>query len=175
MKAFLLLLAIVFSFLGFSRSEHNKNGLAGGNSEQKCQMIGNAKELMTKIDVEPVKSQYITYIYHSSICSYCTKVMNSIKDNENVEIIDFHEDSNVEELVQTKKPIVVLMKNINKGRSIDRSIFFAELNKKGGKIQVPALEVQDFILYESDEIIKFYKHLIQKVSGGDDDSEQSQE
>ncbi|GAB67552.1 hypothetical protein PCYB_121200, partial [Plasmodium cynomolgi strain B] len=169
MNAFLLL-AIVFSFLGFCRTEQN-NGMGGGNPEQKCQVISNAKELITKIDAEPVKNQYVTYIYHSSICSYCTKVTDSIKDNENVEIIHFHEDSNLEELVKTEKPIVVLMKNINKGSSIDRSAFFAELNEKGGKIQVPALEVHDFIMYESDEIIKFYKHLIEKVAGGDGDSE----
>ncbi|EUD67818.1 hypothetical protein C922_02007 [Plasmodium inui San Antonio 1] len=173
MNAFLLL-AIVFSFLGFCRSEP-KNGRGGGNPEPKRQVISNAKELMTKIDGEPVKTQYITYIYHSSVCSYCSKITDSIKDNKNVEIIDFHEDSNLEELVKTEKPIVVLMKNINKGSSIDRSIFFAELNEKGGKIQVPALEIHDFIMYESDEIIKFYKYLIDKVSGGDDDSEKSQE
>ncbi|EDL44568.1 hypothetical protein PVIIG_01624 [Plasmodium vivax India VII] len=172
MNAFLLL-AIVFSFLGFCRSEHN--GTPGGNPAQKHQVISNAQELITKIDAEPVKSQYVTYIYHSSICSYCTKVTDSIKGNQHVEIIDFHEDSNLEELVQTEKPIVVLMKNINKGSSIDRSIFFAELNEKGGKIQVPALEIHDFIMYESDEIIKFYKHLIEKVGGGEGDSEESQE
>ncbi|ANQ09596.1 Uncharacterized protein PCOAH_00040700, partial [Plasmodium coatneyi] len=169
-----LLLAIVFSFLGFSGAQH-KNGMTGGNSEQKLQVISSAKDLITKIDAEPVKSQYVTYIYHSSICAYCSKVTDAIKDNENVEIIKFHEDSNVEELIKTEKPIVVLMKNIHNGSSINRSIFFSELKEKGGKVQVPALGIDDCIMYESDEIIKFYKHLIEKVEGGDGDSEDSQE
>eukprot|EP00366_Plasmodium_knowlesi_P002335 XP_002259832.1 hypothetical protein, conserved in Plasmodium species [Plasmodium knowlesi strain H] len=175
MNAFFLL-AIVFSFLGFGGAQQKK-GMTSGISERRVQVVTNADDLIAKIDKDPMKSQYVTYIYHSSICSYCSKVTSSIEDNENVEIINFHEGNNLEELLKSDKPIVVLMKNINKGSSIDRSSFFSELKRKGGKVQVPALGISDYIMHESDEIIKFYKHLIEKVTGGngDDDSHESQE
>ena len=42
--------------------------------------------------------------------------------------------------------------------SIFDSKFKEELLQKGGKIQVPCLIHEDFVLYESEEIIKYLNH-----------------
>ncbi|CZT62551.1 hypothetical protein PFAG_04855 [Plasmodium falciparum Santa Lucia] len=144
-----------------------------GRNQMKSQDIEkNNKELSNKMDTQDSK-QYITYLYHSSICQYCSKVTSMLENNDNVEIIKFKENNKIEDFGKFTKPIVVLLKNINKENSLERSIFYEELKRKGKKVQVPALEVNNIILFESDEIIKFYKKLLQKVSNDDKSSLQN--
>ncbi|SBS91177.1 conserved Plasmodium protein, unknown function [Plasmodium ovale] len=157
----------VIFFLGIVKNEGTNT--FSRNKIKKLPVASDANDLISKLDLDG-KKQYITYIYHSSICSYCSKVTDAIKDNNNVEILQFHENSKLEDLTYTNKPIIVLMKNINREDSIDRSIFYNELNKKGGKIQVPALEFNDHIMYESSEIINFYQHLLEKIEANNDSS-----
>ncbi|KYN97286.1 hypothetical protein PGSY75_1351800 [Plasmodium gaboni] len=156
-----------FSFIGFSKRGEGRH-LFGRNQMKSQDIEKNNKELSNKMDSQDPK-QYITYLYHSSICQYCTKVTSMLENNDNVQIIKFKENDKIEDFGKFKKPIVVLLKNINKENSLERSIFFDELKRKGKKVQVPALEVNNIIIFESDEIIKFYKKLLQKVS----DDEQS--
>ncbi|VEV58734.1 conserved Plasmodium protein, unknown function [Plasmodium vinckei vinckei] len=149
----------VLSFLGLIESRgRNSNRNSKIN---KLPVIKDSTKLISIIDKTP-KKQYITYIYHSSICSYCSLIMDALEGNEHVEMVDMDEDSKLEDLIKTDKPIVVILKNINKEDSVERSKFYHELQTKGGKLRVPALEIDNHIMYESQEILAFYKHLLSK-------------
>ncbi|CXJ05810.1 conserved Plasmodium protein, unknown function [Plasmodium berghei] len=149
----------VLSFLGLIQ---NKGRTPNRNSKiKKLPVIKDSTKLISIIDKTPTK-QYITYVYHSSICSYCSLITDALKDNEHVKMIKINDDSKLEDLIKTDKPIVVILKNINKEDSVERSKFYYELQKKGGKVRVPALEINNHIMYESKEILAFYKHLLSK-------------
>lgn len=69
-------------------------------------------------------------LYHFASCPFCVKVRNYLKDNNiSIEQKDTHEDENA--------------KN--------------ELMSIGGKTQVPCLFIDGKPLYESDEIIDWFK------------------
>ena len=72
-------------------------------------------------------------LYYMPECPFCKKVESVIKKyNVDIPLANIHEDEN-------------------------RS----ELEEKGGMVQVPALLIDDKVLYESSDIVKYIKeHLI---------------
>lgn len=63
-------------------------------------------------------------------CPYCDKVISYMKDNDiELELVDIHANPNNRE----------------------------ELIRLGGKVQVPMLLIDDNPLYESEDIIKWFK------------------
>jgi len=70
-------------------------------------------------------------LYYKAECPYCQKVLNYMMDNcqiKDVELVDIKEGNNNEDLI-----------------------------KRGGKDQVPCLFIDGKALYESDDIIKYFK------------------
>lgn len=70
-------------------------------------------------------------LYYKVECPYCQKVLNYMMDNcqiKDVELVDIKEGNNNEDLI-----------------------------KRGGKDQVPCLFIDGKALYESDDIIKYFK------------------
>lgn len=70
-------------------------------------------------------------LYYKVECPYCQKVLNYMMDNcqiKDVELVDIKEGNNNEDLI-----------------------------KRGGKDQVPCLFIDGKPLYESDDIIKYFK------------------
>lgn len=70
-------------------------------------------------------------LYYKAECPYCQKVLNYMMDNcqiKDVELVDIKKDNNNEDLI-----------------------------KRGGKDQVPCLFIDGKALYESDDIIKYFK------------------
>lgn len=70
-------------------------------------------------------------LYYKSECPYCQKVLNYMMDNcqiKDVELVDIKEGNNNEDLI-----------------------------KRGGKDQVPCLFIDGKALYESDDIIEYFK------------------
>ncbi|MDY2986566.1 MAG: glutathione S-transferase N-terminal domain-containing protein [Peptoniphilus sp.] len=70
-------------------------------------------------------------LYYKPTCPYCVKVLNYMDEN-NIETIEL---LNVDEIDGLR----------------------AELNERGGKTQVPALDIDGKIMYESDEIVEYLK------------------
>lgn len=70
-------------------------------------------------------------LYYKPTCPYCVKVLNYMGEN-NIETIEL---LNVDEIDGLR----------------------AELNERGGKTQVPALDIDGKIMYESDEIVEYLK------------------
>ncbi len=70
-------------------------------------------------------------LYYKVECPYCQKVLNYMMDNcqiKDVKLVDIKEGNNNEDLI-----------------------------KRGGKDQVPCLFIDGKALYESDDIIKYFK------------------
>lgn len=70
-------------------------------------------------------------LYYKAECPFCQKVLNYMMDNcqiKDVELVDIKEGNNNEDLI-----------------------------KRGGKDQVPCLFIDGNPLYESDDIIKYFK------------------
>ena len=70
-------------------------------------------------------------LYYKAECPYCEKVLGYMMDHCNVkgvELVDIKEGNNNEDLI-----------------------------KRGGKDQVPCLFIDGKALYESDDIIKYFK------------------
>lgn len=70
-------------------------------------------------------------LYYKAECPFCQKVLNFMMDNcqiKDVELVDIKEGNNNEDLI-----------------------------KRGGKDQVPCLFIDGKALYESDDIIKYFK------------------
>lgn len=70
-------------------------------------------------------------LYYKPECPFCQKVLNYMMDNcqiKDVELVDIKEGNNNEDLI-----------------------------KRGGKDQVPCLFIDGKPLYESDDIIKYFK------------------
>ena len=70
-------------------------------------------------------------LYYKAECPVCQKVLNYMMDNcqiKDVELVDIKEGNNNEDLI-----------------------------KRGGKDQVPCLFIDGKALYESDDIIKYFK------------------
>ncbi|AVM66881.1 MAG: glutaredoxin family protein [Fenollaria massiliensis] len=70
-------------------------------------------------------------LYYKAECPFCQKVLNYMMDNcqiKDVELVDIKEGNNNEDLI-----------------------------KRGGKDQVPCLFIDGKALYESDDIIKYFK------------------
>lgn len=70
-------------------------------------------------------------LYYKAECPFCQKVLNYMMDNcqiKDVELVDIKKDNNNEDLI-----------------------------KRGGKDQVPCLFIDGKALYESDDIIKYFK------------------
>lgn len=70
-------------------------------------------------------------LYYKAECPFCQKVLNYMMDNcqiKDVELVDIKEGNNNEDLI-----------------------------KRGGKDQVPCLFIDVKPLYESDDIIKYFK------------------
>jgi len=70
-------------------------------------------------------------LYYKAECPFCQKVLNYMMDNcqiKDVELVDIKERNNNEDLI-----------------------------KRGGKDQVPCLFIDGKPLYESDDIIKYFK------------------
>lgn len=70
-------------------------------------------------------------LYYKAECPYCQKVLNYMMDNcqiKDVELVDIKEGNNNGDLI-----------------------------KRGGKDQVPCLFIDGKALYESDDIIKYFK------------------
>ena len=70
-------------------------------------------------------------LYYKAECPFCQKVLNYMMDNcqiKGVELVDIKEGNNNEDLI-----------------------------KRGGKDQVPCLFIDGKALYESDDIIKYFK------------------
>lgn len=70
-------------------------------------------------------------LYYKAECPFCQKVLNYMMDNcqiKDVELVDIKEGNNNEDLI-----------------------------KRGGKDQVPCLFIDGRALYESDDIIKYFK------------------
>lgn len=70
-------------------------------------------------------------LYYKADCPFCQKVLNYMMDNcqiKDVELVDIKEGNNNEDLI-----------------------------KRGGKDQVPCLFIDGKALYESDDIIKYFK------------------
>lgn len=70
-------------------------------------------------------------LYYKSECPYCQKVLNYMMDNcqiKDVELVDIKEGNNNEDLI-----------------------------KRGGRDQVPCLFIDGKALYESDDIIEYFK------------------
>ena len=70
-------------------------------------------------------------LYSKAECPFCQKVLNYMMDNcqiKDVELVDIKEGNNNEDLI-----------------------------KRGGKDQVPCLFIDGKPLYESDDIIKYFK------------------
>ncbi len=70
-------------------------------------------------------------LYYKAECPYCQKVLNYMMDNcqiKDVQFVDIKEGNNNEDLI-----------------------------KRGGKDQVPCLFIDGKALYESDDIIKYFK------------------
>ncbi|UQK59442.1 glutaredoxin family protein [Fenollaria massiliensis] len=70
-------------------------------------------------------------LYYKAECPYCQKVLNYMMDNcqiKDVQLVDIKEGNNNEDLI-----------------------------KRGGKDQVPCLFIDGKALYESDDIIKYFK------------------
>lgn len=70
-------------------------------------------------------------LYYKPTCPYCVKVLNYMGEN-NIETIEL---LNVDEIDTLR----------------------AELTEKGGKAQVPALEIDGKIMYESSDIVAYLK------------------
>lgn len=70
-------------------------------------------------------------LYYKPTCPYCVKVLNYMGEN-NIETIEL---LNVDEIDGLR----------------------AELNERGGKTQVPALDIDGKIMYESDDIVAYLK------------------
>ena len=73
----------------------------------------------------------ILELYYKAECPFCQKVLNYMMDNcqiKDVELVDIKERNNNEDLI-----------------------------KRGGKDQVPCLFIDGKPLYESDDIIKYFK------------------
>lgn len=70
-------------------------------------------------------------LYYKPTCPYCVKVLNYMGEN-NIETIEL---LNVDEIDGLR----------------------AELAEKGGKTQVPALDIDGKIMYESDDIVEYLK------------------
>lgn len=70
-------------------------------------------------------------LYYKPTCPYCVKVLNYMGEN-NIETIEL---LNVDEIDGLR----------------------AELAEKGGKAQVPALEIDGKIMYESSDIVAYLK------------------
>ncbi|CRH93949.1 Glutathione S-transferase, N-terminal domain [Peptoniphilus asaccharolyticus DSM 20463] len=70
-------------------------------------------------------------LYYKPTCPYCVKVLNYMGEN-NIETIEL---LNVDEIDGLR----------------------AELNERGGKTQVPALDIDGKIMYESDDIVEYLK------------------
>ncbi len=69
-------------------------------------------------------------LYYMETCPYCQKVLGFMHDNE----------------------ITLDLKNV-----LDNPRFRDELLEAGGKTQVPALDIDGTIMYESDDIINWLK------------------
>ena len=70
-------------------------------------------------------------LYYKAECPFCQKVLNYMMDNcqiKDVELVDIKEGNNNEDLIN-----------------------------RGGKDQVPCLFIDGKALYESDDIIKYFK------------------
>ena len=70
-------------------------------------------------------------LYYKADCPFCQKVLNYMMDNcqiKDVQLVDIKEGNNNEDLI-----------------------------KRGGKDQVPCLFIDGKALYESDDIIKYFK------------------
>lgn len=70
-------------------------------------------------------------LYYKAECPFCQKVLNYMMDNcqiKDVGLVDIKEGNNNEDLI-----------------------------KRGGKDQVPCLFIDGKALYESDDIIKYFK------------------
>ncbi len=70
-------------------------------------------------------------LYYKAECPFCQKVLNYMMDNcqiKDVQLVDIKEGNNNEDLI-----------------------------KRGGKDQVPCLFIDGKALYESDDIIKYFK------------------
>ena len=70
-------------------------------------------------------------LYYKAECPFCQKVLNYMMDNcqiKDVELVDIKEGNNNEDLI-----------------------------KRGGKDQVPCLFIDGKALYETDDIIKYFK------------------
>ena len=70
-------------------------------------------------------------LYYKAECPFCQKVLNYMMDNcqiKDVELVDIKEGNNNEDLI-----------------------------KRGGKDQVPCLFIDGKALYDSDDIIKYFK------------------
>lgn len=70
-------------------------------------------------------------LYYKETCPFCQKVLNYMMDNcqiKDVELVNIKEGKNNEDLI-----------------------------KRGGKDQVPCLFIDGKPLYESDDIIKYFK------------------
>lgn len=70
-------------------------------------------------------------LYYKPTCPYCVKVLNYMGEN-NIETIEL---LNVDEIDGLR----------------------AELAERGGKTQVPALDIDGKIMYESDDIVEYLK------------------
>jgi len=73
-------------------------------------------------------------LYYMPTCPYCRKVLNFLED----------------------KDIEVELKNINKNIEAKK-----ELQNEGGKTQVPCLFIDGEPLYESDDIVQWFKDNIE--------------
>ncbi|CRG95224.1 conserved Plasmodium protein, unknown function [Plasmodium gallinaceum] len=166
---FLFFSIIVCSVCAFCFRQH-KNGFVQNENKKPfnrnrlrpLHVVSTYKELLIKLNRDQSDS-YVISLYYSTLCTYCNKVTNFLEKNKNIEIIKNYEKSKLEEVSKTNKPIVVLLKNINKENSYDRSEFYYELKIKGNKFQVPAVEINDCIMFESNDIIKLFEFLLNKI------------
>ncbi|CRH01574.1 conserved Plasmodium protein, unknown function [Plasmodium relictum] len=147
-------------FFGFVQNEKKK--LSSRRRLRPLHVVSTYKELLSKLNNEH-KGPYVISLYHSTLCTYCSKITNFLEMNKDNVITKKYENGKLEDISKVNKPIVVLLKNINVENSIEKSPFFDELRIKGRRCQVPALEIGDFIMFESDDIIKLLKFLINKI------------
>lgn len=70
-------------------------------------------------------------LYYKPTCPYCQKVLNYMDENkiEGIELLNVDEIDGLRE----------------------------ELGEKGGKVQVPALDIDGKIMYESSDIVEYLK------------------
>lgn len=124
------------------------------------------REMMLKYLKEYKEKPFVLYFYYSKRCPHCLKVKNFMLQNEKFVLKDAKEgETATYDGDETANKITVIMKSVYAdSKPKRRNSFYDELLRKGHRAQVPAVEFNNLMMYESLEILEMLKELAEYVS-----------